>query len=212
MQSASFHRQTTHESSLRRGGTSSRSAQARRWTTFHPRRQVSTRKVAALPFASLLHSCCSVRTQSGCKMASQRLWVRFLGLAVMLTFVAFRDASSNSSLLRIFNRGDVAGAASAPPRGSVAVASSKALEFLGKTRRPKRNLWDRSRPDVQQWIAQFMSMGFDEQRLEADLSYWMDQARSRDQGRQHQYDENAPIGPRDHSSYRHGANVNYDYY
>ncbi|KAK1902774.1 G2/M phase-specific E3 ubiquitin-protein ligase [Dissostichus eleginoides] len=36
-------------------------------------------------------------------------------------------------------------------------------------------------------------------------------SRSRDQGRQHQYDENAPIGPRDHSSYRHGADVNYDY-
>lgn len=50
------------------------------------------------------------------------------------------------------------------------------------------------------------------QRLETDLSYWMDQARSRDQGRQHQYDENAPIGPRDQSSYRHGADVNYDYY
>ncbi len=50
------------------------------------------------------------------------------------------------------------------------------------------------------------------QRLEADLSYWMDHARASDQGRQHHYDENSPIGPRDPTSYRHGANVNYDYY
>uniref|UniRef100_A0A3B4XCM7 Uncharacterized protein n=1 Tax=Seriola lalandi dorsalis TaxID=1841481 RepID=A0A3B4XCM7_SERLL len=28
----------------------------------------------------------------------------------------------------------------------------------------------------------------------------------------HHYDENSPIGPRDPGSYRHGANVNYDYY
>ncbi|KAL6101013.1 ecrg4 [Pungitius sinensis] len=159
-----------------------------------------------------MNSWCSVRTLSGCKMASQRLYLRLLGLAVMLTFIAFRDVSSNSSLLRILKRRDVARAASAPPGASVAVPASKALDFLGKLSRTKRNLWDRSRPDVQQWIAQFMSMGFDEQRLETDLSYWMDQARSRDQGRQHQYDENAPIGPRDHGSYRHGANVNYDYY
>lgn len=53
---------------------------------------------------------------------------------------------------------------------------------------------------------------FPHQRLETDLSYWMDHARSNDQGRQHHYDENAPIGPRDTASYRHGANVNYDYY
>lgn len=53
---------------------------------------------------------------------------------------------------------------------------------------------------------------FHHQRLETDLSYWRDQARSSDQGRQHHYDENAPIAPRDHASYRHGANVNYEYY
>lgn len=50
------------------------------------------------------------------------------------------------------------------------------------------------------------------QRLETDLAYWMDHARASDQGRQHHYDENSPIGPRDPSSYRHGADVNYDYY
>ncbi|KAI3356369.1 hypothetical protein L3Q82_017592 [Scortum barcoo] len=106
----------------------------------------------------------------------------------------------------------VAGAGTAPSKSSIAVPSSKAQEFLAKLSRTKRNVWDRSRPDVQQWIMQFMYMGFDEQRLETDLSYWMDLARSSDQGRQHHYDENAPIGPRDPSSYRHGANVNYDYY
>jgi len=50
------------------------------------------------------------------------------------------------------------------------------------------------------------------QRLETDLSYWMDQARSNDQGRQHHHDENAPMSQQDPGSYRHGANVNYDYY
>ncbi|KAJ4933334.1 hypothetical protein JOQ06_030166 [Pogonophryne albipinna] len=105
-----------------------------------------------------------------------------------------------------------AGAGAALSRSSLAVPPSTAQGFLSKLSRSKRNLWDRSRPDVQQWIQQFMYMGFDEQRLETDLSYWMDQSRSRDQGRQHHYDENAPIGPRDHSSYRHGADVNYDYY
>ncbi|KAF5895710.1 augurin isoform X1, partial [Clarias magur] len=38
----------------------------------------------------------------------------------------------------------------------------KAKEFLSAMRRPRRNLWDRSRPDVQQWIQQFMHMGYDE--------------------------------------------------
>ncbi|XP_054471875.1 augurin-A [Anoplopoma fimbria] len=145
-------------------------------------------------------------------MASQRLYLRLMWLAVLLTFVALRDVSSNSSLLKILRKRDVAGAATAPSKSSVAISSSKAQEFLAKLSRTKRSLWDRSRPDVQQWIMQFMYMGFDEQRLETDLSYWMDQARSRDQGRQHHYDENAAIGPRDPSSYRHGANVNYDYY
>ncbi|XP_068185871.1 augurin-A isoform X2 [Antennarius striatus] len=140
-------------------------------------------------------------------MTSQQLYLRLMGLAALLSLLAIRDVTSDSSLHHIprkTNAGtDVA---------SVAIPSSKAQEFLAKLRRTKRNVWDRSRPDVQQWIIQFMQMGFDEQRLEADLSYWMDHARSTDQGRQHHYDENSPTGPRDHSSYRHGANVNYDYY
>ncbi|XP_049904465.1 augurin-A [Epinephelus moara] len=145
-------------------------------------------------------------------MASQQLYLRIMGLAVLLTLFALRDASSESSLHKILRKRDVAGAGTAPSKSSVAVPSSKAQEFLAKLSRTKRNLWDRSKPDVQQWIMQFMYMGFDEQRLETDLSYWMDQARANDQGRQHHYDENAPIGPRDPSAYRHGANVNYDYY
>lgn len=50
------------------------------------------------------------------------------------------------------------------------------------------------------------------QRLETDLAYWMDHAKANDQGRQHHYDESAAMGPRDSSAFRHGANVNYDYY
>ncbi|XP_059198773.1 augurin-A [Centropristis striata] len=145
-------------------------------------------------------------------MASEQLNLRLMGLAVLLTLFALRDVSSDSSLHKIFRKRDVAGAGTAPSESSVAIPSSKAQEFLAKLSRTKRNLWDRSRPDVQQWIMQFMYMGYDEQRLEADLSYWMDQARANDQGRQHHYDENAPIGPRDPSSSRHGADVNYDYY
>ncbi|KAK3575174.1 hypothetical protein QTP86_020920, partial [Hemibagrus guttatus] len=92
------------------------------------------------------------------------------------------------------------------------VPQVKAKEFLSVPRRPRRNLWDRSRPDVQQWIQQFMHMGYDEARLETDLAYWMDHAKANDQGRQHHYDENAAMGPQDASAFRHGANVNYDYY
>uniref|UniRef100_A0A673M6S2 ECRG4 augurin precursor b n=1 Tax=Sinocyclocheilus rhinocerous TaxID=307959 RepID=A0A673M6S2_9TELE len=98
------------------------------------------------------------------------------------------------------------------PKAQIAVSQSKAKEFLSVFHRSKRNVWDRSRPDVQQWIQQFMYMGYDEARLETDISYWMDQARSNDQGRQHHHDENAPMSQQDPSSYRHGANVNYDYY
>ncbi|XP_035532259.1 augurin-A [Morone saxatilis] len=145
-------------------------------------------------------------------MATQQLCWKVMGLAVLLTLLALRDVSSDSSLHKFLRKRDVAGAGTAPSKSSVAVPPSKAQEFLAKLSRTKRNIWDRSRPDVQQWIMQFMYMGFDEQRLETDLSYWRDQARATDQGRQHHYDENSPTGPRDPGSYRHGANVNYDYY
>lgn len=57
----------------------------------------------------------------------------------------------------------VAGAGPVPAKSSVAIPSSKAQEFLANLSRTKRNIWDLSRPDVQQWIMQFRYMGFDEQ-------------------------------------------------
>lgn len=44
----------------------------------------------------------------------------------------------------------------------MAAEESKAKEFLSGLRRQKRQLWDRSRPEVQQWYQQFLYMGFDE--------------------------------------------------
>uniref|UniRef100_A0A665U4D0 Uncharacterized protein n=1 Tax=Echeneis naucrates TaxID=173247 RepID=A0A665U4D0_ECHNA len=63
-----------------------------------------------------------------------------------------------------------------------------------KLRRSRRNIWDRSRADVQ---------------LETELSHWKDQWHSSNQGQQHHYDENAAMGPQD--SYRYGANANCDH-
>ncbi|AWP13319.1 putative augurin [Scophthalmus maximus] len=145
-------------------------------------------------------------------MAPQQQCVRAAGLAAIVTLLALTDVAGESSLHKILRKRDVAGPGITLSKSSVAVPPSEAQQFLAKLSRTKRNIWDRSQPDVQQWIMQFMYMGFDEQRLETDLSYWRDQARSSDQGRQHHYDENAPIAPRDHASYRHGANVNYEYY
>ncbi|XP_053494373.1 augurin-B [Ictalurus furcatus] len=116
--------------------------------------------------------------------------------------------SGESTLSKILKKRDVLSRTA----DGLVVSQVKAKEFLSAPRRPRRNLWDRSRPDVQQWIQQFMHMGYDEARLETDLAYWMDQAKANDQGRQHHYDENAAMGPRDAGAFRHGANVNYDYY
>ncbi|KAM6934155.1 augurin-A [Xenentodon cancila] len=129
-------------------------------------------------------------------MTPRQLHLKITFLVVLVALITLGAAEGGSS----------------PSKSSVAIPSSKAQEFLAKLSRTKRNIWDRNRPDVQQWIMQFLYMGYDEQRLEADLSYWRDHARATDQGRQHHYDENSPIGPRDATSYRHGANVNYDYY
>ena len=52
--------------------------------------------------------------------------------------------------------------APAPTTTPVAVQESKAKEFLSSLRRPKRQLWDRSRPEVQQWYQHFLYLGFDE--------------------------------------------------
>uniref|UniRef100_A0A8C8Y2T5 ECRG4 augurin n=1 Tax=Panthera leo TaxID=9689 RepID=A0A8C8Y2T5_PANLE len=52
--------------------------------------------------------------------------------------------------------------APASPKTKVAVDENKAKEFLNSLKRQKRQLWDRTRPEVQQWYQQFLYMGFDE--------------------------------------------------
>ncbi|XP_066522650.1 augurin-B [Hoplias malabaricus] len=143
-------------------------------------------------------------------MKLNSLFFNVLLFLIFLTFYNPSGVSSESALLKLLKKKEVP--AQSKPACELAVSPMKAKEFLSVPQRAKRDLWDRSRPDVQQWIQQFLYMGYDEARLETDLSHWMDQARATDQGRQHHYDENAPMGPRDASAYRHGANVNYDYY
>nr|XP_055070206.1 augurin-B [Misgurnus anguillicaudatus] len=144
-------------------------------------------------------------------MSLHSLCVHAVLLTSILYFCTSSGGSSESRLHRIIMNQDVK-ELEARPTSKIEVSQSKAKEFLSALHRSKRNVWDRSRPDVQQWIQQFMHMGYDEARLETDLSYWMDRARSHDQGQQHHYDENAPMSHQDRRSYRHGANVNYDYY
>lgn len=52
--------------------------------------------------------------------------------------------------------------APAPTKTNVAVDENKAKEFLGGLKRARRQLWDRTRPEVQQWYQQLLYMGFDE--------------------------------------------------
>ncbi|KAG9348679.1 hypothetical protein JZ751_028996 [Albula glossodonta] len=130
-------------------------------------------------------------------MASHNLCLHLLVFTTLLAFLAFSDVSSESKLHKILKKREAPAPLAAralPP--AVAVMPSKAKEFLTSLKRRKRQIWDRSRADT----------------LEAHLSYWMDHYRGTDQGRQHHYDENSPLGPRDPTAYRHGANVNYDYY
>ncbi|XP_057194490.1 augurin-B [Triplophysa rosa] len=144
-------------------------------------------------------------------MSLPSLCVQAVLLISILCFCApASGGSSKHRLHRIIRKQDVKELKTRTTE-QIAVSQSKAKEFLSVLHRSKRNVWDRSRPDVQQWIQQFMYMGYDEARLETDLSYWMDRARSQDQRRQHHHDENAPMSQQDPSSYRHGANVNYDY-
>lgn len=44
----------------------------------------------------------------------------------------------------------------------VSLKEEAAKGFLRSLRRPRRQLWDRSQPDVQQWYQQFLYLGFDE--------------------------------------------------
>uniref|UniRef100_A0AAY4BLZ8 Uncharacterized protein n=1 Tax=Denticeps clupeoides TaxID=299321 RepID=A0AAY4BLZ8_9TELE len=147
-------------------------------------------------------------------MASLRFYLLLLAITTLTAALHLTGRSGSPlislSLPVVFV--SVPATASGSASAAVVMPSSRAQQFLQSLRRPKRNLWDRNRPDVQQWIQQFMYMGFDEARLETDLAYWKDQSMSTDQGRQHHYDENAALGPRYPTGYRHGANVNYDYY
>ncbi|KAJ7319736.1 hypothetical protein JRQ81_019247 [Phrynocephalus forsythii] len=106
--------------------------------------------------------------------------------------------------------------ASAPTKAEVSVKEDTAKEFLSSLKRQKRQLWDRSQPDVQQWYQQFLYLGFDEAKFEDDVSYWSSLGRSGHEYYggyyQHHYDEDAPIGPRNPHTFRHGASVNYDDY
>ncbi|XP_035172757.1 augurin isoform X2 [Oxyura jamaicensis] len=106
--------------------------------------------------------------------------------------------------------------APAAVKPEVSVKERAAKEFLSSLRRHKRQLWDRSQPDVQQWYQQFLYMGFDEAKFEDDMSYWTSLGRGGNEYYggyyQHHYDEDSPIGPRNPHTFRHGAGVNYDDY
>ncbi|XP_054403821.1 augurin isoform X3 [Pongo abelii] len=103
-----------------------------------------------------------------------------------------------------------------PTKTKVAVDENKAKEFLGSLKRQKRQLWDRTRPEVQQWYQQFLYMGFDEAKFEDDITYWLNRDRNGHEYYgdyyQRHYDEDSAIGPRSPYSFRHGASVNYDDY
>ncbi|XP_025890257.1 augurin [Nothoprocta perdicaria] len=98
----------------------------------------------------------------------------------------------------------------------VSEREDKAKEFLSSLKRQKRQLWDRTQPDVQQWYQQFLYLGFDEAKFEDDISYWTSLGRRGHEYYggyyQHHYDEDSPIGPRNPHTFRHGAGVNYDDY
>uniref|UniRef100_A0A8D2NQW8 ECRG4 augurin precursor n=1 Tax=Zosterops lateralis melanops TaxID=1220523 RepID=A0A8D2NQW8_ZOSLA len=112
--------------------------------------------------------------------------------------------------------GELISAPAAAVKPEVSVKEAAAKEFLSSLRRQRRQLWDRSQPDVQQWYQQFLYLGFDEQKFEDDISYWTNLGRARNEYYggyyQHHYDEDSPIGPRNPHSFRHGAGVNYDDY
>ncbi|KAJ8787878.1 hypothetical protein J1605_005536 [Eschrichtius robustus] len=105
--------------------------------------------------------------------------------------------------------------APAPPTTPVAVPESRAKEFLSGLRRLKRQLWDRTRPEVQQWYQHFLYLGFDEAKFEDDITYRLNRGRNgHDYYDYHQrhHDEDAAIGPWSPYGFRHGASVNYDDY
>ncbi|XP_037663122.1 augurin [Choloepus didactylus] len=134
------------------------------------------------------------------------------GLVLLLLLCLGPGGTSGNKLKLMLQKRE----ASAPTKTKVAVDESKAKEFLSGLKRQKRQLWDRSRPEVQQWYQQFLYMGFDEAKFEDDITYWLNRDRNGHEYYgdyyQRHYDEDAAIGPRSSYSFRHGASVNYDDY
>ncbi|XP_021394390.1 augurin [Lonchura striata] len=135
-------------------------------------------------------------------------------LFLLLPLLCAAPDVSRVNKLKLMLQKREASAAAAKPE--VSVKETAAKEFLSSLRRQRRQLWDRSQPDVQQWYQQFLYLGFDEQKFEDDISYWTNLGRARNEYYggyyQHHYDEDSPIGPRNPHTFRHGAGVNYDDY
>ncbi|KAM3935529.1 augurin isoform 1-T2 [Leptodactylus fuscus] len=143
----------------------------------------------------------------------QRFGLSCLFLVLLVMVLVCPDVSSGNKLRMMLQKRE---AANEPAKTVVSVEGNKANEFLNSLKRSKRQIWDRSRPEVQQWYQHFLYMGFDETKYEDDADYWMNQRRAGSEYYggfyHHHYDEDAPIGPRNPHTFRHGAAVNYDDY
>nr|XP_021135250.1 augurin isoform X3 [Anas platyrhynchos] len=142
----------------------------------------------------------------------------FLLLLLLPLLCAAPDVSRGNKLKLMLQKREGGELIPAPAaaKPEVSVKEKAAKEFLSSLRRHKRQLWDRSQPDVQQWYQQFLYLGFDEAKFEDDMSYWTSLGRGGNEYYggyyQHHYDEDSPIGPRNPHTFRHGAGVNYDDY
>uniref|UniRef100_A0A8C3LRG6 ECRG4 augurin precursor n=1 Tax=Chrysolophus pictus TaxID=9089 RepID=A0A8C3LRG6_CHRPC len=136
----------------------------------------------------------------------------FFLLFVVPLLCAAPDVSRGNKLKRMLQKRE----ALIATKPEVSLKEEVAKGFLRSLRRPRRQLWDRSQPDVQQWYQQFLYLGFDEAKFEDDMSYWTSLGRGGNEYYggyyQHHYDEDSPIGPRNPHTFRHGAGVNYDDY
>ncbi|XP_010726432.1 augurin [Lagopus muta] len=136
----------------------------------------------------------------------------FFLLFVVPLLCAAPDISRGNKLKRMLQKRE----APIATKPEVSLKEEAAKGFLRSLRRPRRQLWDRSQPDVQQWYQQFLYLGFDEAKFEDDMSYWTSLGRGGNEYYggyyQHHYDEDSPIGPRNPHTFRHGAGVNYDDY
>ncbi|XP_065783380.1 augurin [Muntiacus reevesi] len=178
------------------------------------RRRVLQNKRLPYPSRAVAKARASLSRASAATMATSSARPAFLvmtALALLLLLCVGPGSISGNKLKLMLRKRE----APAPTTTPVAVQESRAKEFLSSLRRPKRQLWDRSRPEVQQWYQHFLYLGFDEAKFEDDISYWLNRNRNGhdyyDYYQRH-YDEDAAIGPRSAHSFRHGASVNYDDY